>query len=393
MRNFTRVLAAALFCGALFSAAFVGAQEATETPAPPVDATAEVTPDMPVEMTSEPTMEMTMEATAEMTTAPTTESGSSSTQATAAPATEMTAEATTDNSTGSTTTTTNTNGMVTCNSDLILNLYVAERYFGFSSVVDAAKAGDTTGTSAFVDLTTLDKGQYTPLFNNLMNMMATNSMLMPGAMMTQDQIQMMGGMMNMDQTAMANQMATMMPPGTDMSSMTTLAIATLPGEPDECTMLRAELNRFYSLIAFNDMQTSMGASSQTSAGTGSTAASMNFATTLAGANEVPGPGDTDGTGTAALTVDMANNQVCYTLSVQNITLPAVAAHIHRGPVGVAGPVVIPFDLVPDASGNATSCVKADPALLNEIATNPAGFYVNVHTSDFPNGAVRGQVSG
>jgi len=390
MRNFTRLVVAALFCGALFSAAFVGAQEATETPAPPVDATMEVTAEPPVEMTAEPTVEVT----AEMTMAPTTESSTSSTQATVVPATEMTAEATTDASTGSTTV--SNGGLVTCDSDLILNLYVAERYFGFAGVMDAAVAGNTTGTSAFVDLNTIDKGQYTPLFTNLMSMMATNTMMMPGAMMTQDQITSMGSMMNMDQTDMANQMATMMPPGTDMSSMSTLSIASVAGEPEECTMLRAELNRFYSVLAFNDMQSSTGMTgpeaTRSADTTATTGTAVNFSTTLSGANEVPA-GDPDGTGSAAVTIDTANNQVCYTLSVQNIALPAAAAHIHRGAAGENGGVVVPFDLVPDASGNATSCVKADPALLNEIATNPAGFYVNVHTSEFPDGAVRGQVSG
>lgn len=387
MRNFTRILAAALFCGALFSAAFVGAQEATETPAPPVDATSEVTVEPPVEVTAEPTMEMTMEVTPEATT----ETSTQPQQATAMPTTEMTAEATVDTSTGSTTTTTSNGGMTTCDSDLILNLYVAERYFGFASVMDAAVAGNTTGTSAFVDLNAIDKGQYTPLFTNLMNMMSTNSMMMPGTMMTQDQIAAMGAMMNMDQTDMANQMATMMPPGTDMSTMTTLAAASIAGEPEECTMLRAELNRFYSVLAFNDMQAGT-APATTGANTATTGTVMNFSTTLSGANEVP-PADPDGTGTAAVTIDIPNNQVCYTLSVQNIALPAAAAHIHRGTAGEKGDVVVPFDLVPDASGMATSCVKADPALLNEIATNPAGFYVNVHSSEFPDGAVRGQVSG
>ncbi len=384
MRNFTRILVAALFCGALFSAAFVGAQEATETPAPPVDATMEVTAEAPVEMTSEPTVEVTADTTMEATAD--TSASSQPAQATAMPTTEPT----TASSTGSTVA---TGGMVVCDSDLILNLYVAERYFGFAGVIDAATAANTTGTSAFVDLATIDKGQYAPLFANLMNMMATNTMMMPGTIMTQDQIQSMGSMMNMDQTDMANQMATMMPPGTDMSSMTTLSTVSVAGEPEECTMLRAELNRFYSVLAFNDMQSGMSPEATRSADTSATTGTaMNFSTTLSGANEVP-PADPDGTGTAAVTVDMANSQICYTLSVQNIALPAVAAHIHRGAAGEKGGVVVPFDLAPDANGNATSCVKVDSALLNEIATNPAGFYVNVHSSEFPDGAVRGQVSG
>jgi len=148
------------------------------------------------------------------------------------------------------------------------------------------------------------------------------------------------------------------------------------------------------VLAFNDLQTGMGttANPPVSAASGSSGSNVNLSTALIGANEVP-PADPDGTGTAAVTVDMTNSQVCYTLAVQNIVLPATAAHIHRGAVGVSGPPVVTFDLLPGTDGNATSCVKADAALLNEIATNPAGFYVNVHNSEFPNGAVRGQLSG
>jgi hypothetical protein len=110
-----------------------------------------------------------------------------------------------------------------------------------------------------------------------------------------------------------------------------------------------------------------------------------------GAEEVPGPGDPDGMGTAMVTLDMAGGQASFTINVSNITLPAAAAHIHEGARGVAGPVVVPL-MPPGANGSSSSSVSVDAALMERIRQNPAGFYVNVHTSDFPGGAVRGQLS-
>jgi hypothetical protein len=109
---------------------------------------------------------------------------------------------------------------------------------------------------------------------------------------------------------------------------------------------------------------------------------------LSGTVERPA-GDPDGAGTAVVRI-RDDGQVCYRLSVQNIQLPAVGAHIHRGGADVAGPIVVPFT-APDASGGSTACTTADPALLNDIRSNPAGFYANVHTRDFPGGAVRAQL--
>jgi hypothetical protein len=37
------------------------------------------------------------------------------------------------------------------------------------------------------------------------------------------------------------------------------------------------------------------------------------------------------------------------------------------------------------------CVQGDPAVVQEIEDDPGGFYVNLHTADFPAGAVRGQL--
>ncbi len=115
--------------------------------------------------------------------------------------------------------------------------------------------------------------------------------------------------------------------------------------------------------------------------------------TLNGANEVngagvPNQGDVDGTGTATISLNPAAGEVCYTITVANIN-PATAAHIHDGPAGVNGPVVVNF--APPTGGTITGCTSASPALVQDIADNPAEFYVNVHTGDFPGGAVRGQL--
>src|SRR5262249_47890832 len=51
--------------------------------------------------------------------------------------------------------------------------------------------------------------------------------------------------------------------------------------------------------------------------------------TLTGANEVPGPGSPFGSGEAR--VILGHNQVCFTIRVRHLTLPATGAHIHAAP--------------------------------------------------------------
>jgi hypothetical protein len=113
---------------------------------------------------------------------------------------------------------------------------------------------------------------------------------------------------------------------------------------------------------------------------------------FSGAAEVPGPGDDDAMGVAFITFDSSTGDVCYDVAVANITLPAAKMHIHKAEAGVAGDVVIPFPTAPDANGVATGCTTVeDMTLLQDLAANPAGYYVNVHTSDFPDGAARAQL--
>ena len=114
-----------------------------------------------------------------------------------------------------------------------------------------------------------------------------------------------------------------------------------------------------------------------------------LATTMTGAAEVPGPGDPDGVGTALLTLNPGQEEICFELTVANIA-PATAAHIHVGPVGVAGPVVVP--LPAPTGGSSSGCVSADRALIKAIIKHPENYYVNVHNAVYPAGAIRGQLS-
>ena len=113
-----------------------------------------------------------------------------------------------------------------------------------------------------------------------------------------------------------------------------------------------------------------------------------LATTLNGAEEVPGPGDADGSGSASITVNPGLGQICYTLHVSNI-VTATAAHIHEAPAGTAGGVVVGLDAPSD--GSSSGCKSVSRQLAKDIIKNPSDYYVNVHNADFPGGAVRGQL--
>jgi len=127
-----------------------------------------------------------------------------------------------------------------------------------------------------------------------------------------------------------------------------------------------------------------------------------LATELRGEFEVPGPGDPNGAGefTGITTRDSdGDGQLCYTLATSKIANPT-AAHIHNGLEGDSGPVVVEL-LAPTELG-VSECIVAvanrfdtGPELgkrdLRGIRNNPDAFYVNVHNSEYPDGAIRGQL--
>lgn len=113
---------------------------------------------------------------------------------------------------------------------------------------------------------------------------------------------------------------------------------------------------------------------------------------LTGVSEVPGPGDEDAIGNATFRLNQGRHRICYRVEVTGVTLPATGAHIHAGAAGVAGDVVVTLT-PPDENGLSAGCVTdLERSLIKDMRKHPAQYYVNVHTSDFPGGAVRGQLS-
>jgi len=110
---------------------------------------------------------------------------------------------------------------------------------------------------------------------------------------------------------------------------------------------------------------------------------------LSGAELVPGPGDPDGRGRARVQVLPGYRAVCFTLRWRDIATP-MGAHIHRGARGQTGPHAV--DLFPPGPVRSRGCVDGiERGVLRELARHPRRFYVNVHTDEFHDGAIRGQL--
>ena len=109
---------------------------------------------------------------------------------------------------------------------------------------------------------------------------------------------------------------------------------------------------------------------------------------LAAANEVGG-GDGDATGSAHVTLNQGQGEVCFHITTEGLTTPAFAAHIHAAPAGVNGGVVVDFQWAVTGGSGCVDGVAAD--LIKAIRQNPSDYYVNVHNPTVPSGAVRGQL--
>jgi hypothetical protein len=124
-------------------------------------------------------------------------------------------------------------------------------------------------------------------------------------------------------------------------------------------------------------------------------ADVYLAATLSGRNEVPAPGVKvgDKNGSAVAVFRIHGHQVDYAVRWSGLAAPS-AFHIHQGKAGKNGDVKIPFfmEALPGAFSAVSGTVSVkDSGLLDGIKGNPKNWYANVHTSEFPGGAVRAQL--
>lgn len=126
-----------------------------------------------------------------------------------------------------------------------------------------------------------------------------------------------------------------------------------------------------------------------------------FVRTLTGQAELDGgrlTADMDGTGTAEVWVNVGQERVCWNLINLSNLDTLIAAHIHQGPVNGQGGIRVnffdfgqPIDLEGCVEAGTTPHVF-NRARLEDIMQNPQNYYVNIHTSAFTGGAIRGQLA-
>jgi hypothetical protein len=125
---------------------------------------------------------------------------------------------------------------------------------------------------------------------------------------------------------------------------------------------------------------------------------------LDGSQEVPVT-PSPAAGSAQITVDDVADTISFAVVAFNLQGSFAAAHIHFAPVGVNGPVVFNLVTTADFSGpvtigtttipNSWSLVgsnKAAGSLADAINAAPWDYYVNLHTSSYPGGEIRGQLA-
>lgn len=122
---------------------------------------------------------------------------------------------------------------------------------------------------------------------------------------------------------------------------------------------------------------------------------MFFSADLDGEQEVPTPGGPavgDADGSAKALVEVRGDRVTFAVEWKK-TAQLTLGHIHQGVAGQNGPVKVNLFTtpMPETLSAAAGQTVIAPLLADDIRKNPAGFYVNLHSTDRPGGAVRAQL--
>lgn len=117
---------------------------------------------------------------------------------------------------------------------------------------------------------------------------------------------------------------------------------------------------------------------------------VRYAGELRGTNQAPSV-TTNAVGSFFLTLE-PNDLMTYEIHTGGLVSPTLA-HIHEAPAGVAGGVRVTFASAASAfaGDRLRGQIQVDPARAALIRANPAGFYVNVHSTANPGGEIRGQL--
>jgi CHRD domain/FG-GAP-like repeat len=119
-------------------------------------------------------------------------------------------------------------------------------------------------------------------------------------------------------------------------------------------------------------------------------AQQKYSASLNNLQEVP-TNNSGGRGSCSITLNSTETQFTINCTYAGMSAGVVAGHIHdNGSVGVNGPVRFNFNLSGGTSGTIGPLAFAvTPAQVADLRAKK--WYVNVHTSNFPGGEIRGQV--
>ena len=101
-----------------------------------------------------------------------------------------------------------------------------------------------------------------------------------------------------------------------------------------------------------------------------------------------GTGDLDGSGAVKLAIHPVKRQVCFDFSLSDVATPMMA-HIRQAPELRNGPPIV--SLFTGPGSELDGCAAANTRQLAHMISNPSGYYVSLATTEFPDGALRGQL--